>query len=43
MSLVNVALEEWGAKIKTFSSSADITQSANNILNEVQDSLWTTG
>jgi len=42
MNLVNVALENRGAKIKAFSSSADPTQSPINILNEVQDSIWTT-
>jgi hypothetical protein len=35
MNLVNVALEDKGAKIKAFSSSADMTQSASNILNDV--------
>lgn len=43
MNLVNVALGNLGAKIKTYSSCLDPLQEPSNILFPDEDSLWATG
>ena len=43
MNLVNVGLENLGAKIKTYSSCLDSLQEPANILDPTKDTLWATG
>ena len=43
MNLVNVGLENLGAKIKAYSSCLDSLQQPTNVLDSAADSLWATG